>query len=383
MTTLPSHLVDPARVAEVATFLDSLPPDFDRPARLEQVRGELASTGTYVQTSLELAEGMKQSWRNSVRCIGRLHWEALQVVDRRAATTAQDVFDACVEHLREGTNGGHIRPMVTVFAPQRTDGSGIRIWNSQLVRYAGYRQADGTIVGDPLNVDLTAAIEELGWRGDGGRFDILPLTIQMPGELPHWFEIPADAVLEVPIVHPEFCWFDQLDLRWNALPAISNLSAYSAGRSYSAVFSGWFVSFEIARNIGDEDRFDMLPRIAAGMGLDTRRADTLWKDRALVELTAAILWSFRQAGVRIVDHHTAARQFVRHEEREQRAGRSTPADWAWVVPPMSSSLMPTFHRSYDSTVRQPNFSGQTHAWASGDRMCPTNPSHPLRGSEDM
>ena len=30
-----------------------------------------------------------------------------------------------------------------------------RVWNSQLVRYAGYKQADGTIIGDPANVEFT------------------------------------------------------------------------------------------------------------------------------------------------------------------------------------------------------------------------------------
>lgn len=44
---------------------------------------------------------------------------------------------------------------ITVF-PQRTPGRGdFRIWNSQLVRYAGYRQQDGSVRGDPANVEIT------------------------------------------------------------------------------------------------------------------------------------------------------------------------------------------------------------------------------------
>lgn len=31
----------------------------------------------------------------------------------------------------------------------------IRIWNSQLIRYAGYKIADGTIIGDPASVEFT------------------------------------------------------------------------------------------------------------------------------------------------------------------------------------------------------------------------------------
>lgn len=36
-----------------------------------------------------------------------------------------------------------------------------RIWNSQLIRYAGYRQPDGSVLGDPANVDIT----EVGAQG--------------------------------------------------------------------------------------------------------------------------------------------------------------------------------------------------------------------------
>lgn len=40
--------------------------------------------------------------------------------------------------------------------PQRAPGRGdFRIWNSQLVRYAGYRQQDGSVRGDPANVEIT------------------------------------------------------------------------------------------------------------------------------------------------------------------------------------------------------------------------------------
>ena len=30
-----------------------------------------------------------------------------------------------------------------------------RVWNSQLIRYAGYKQSDGSIIGDPVNVEFT------------------------------------------------------------------------------------------------------------------------------------------------------------------------------------------------------------------------------------
>jgi len=49
----------------------------------------------------------------------------------------------------------HRRSAITIF-PQRTDAKhDYRIWNSQLISYAGYKQADGKIIGDPMNVEFT------------------------------------------------------------------------------------------------------------------------------------------------------------------------------------------------------------------------------------
>lgn len=40
--------------------------------------------------------------------------------------------------------------------PQRSDGKhDFRVWNSQLIRYAGYHMPDGTIQGDPANTEFT------------------------------------------------------------------------------------------------------------------------------------------------------------------------------------------------------------------------------------
>ncbi|MEO9236820.1 MAG: nitric oxide synthase oxygenase, partial [Jatrophihabitantaceae bacterium] len=173
------------------------------------------------------------------------------------------------------------------------------------------------------------------------------------------YEVPDNAVLEVLLEHPEYPWFADLGLRWHANPAISNLTLDIGGVRYPASpFSGWYVSSEIgARNLSDEARYNMLPAIAEGMGLSTRRNASLWKDRALIELNRAVLWSYEKAGVYIVDHHTAAAQFLTHVDRETECGRVVPADWAWVNPPLSASTTPTYHRSFDApdfSIR-PNF----------------------------
>ena len=44
--------------------------------------------------------------------------------------------------------------------------------------------------------------------------------------------------------------------------------------------------------------------VADALGYKTNGSDNLWKDRANVELTSAVLDSYKKAGVTIVDHHT-------------------------------------------------------------------------------
>jgi hypothetical protein len=128
-----------------------------------------------------------------------------------------------------------------------------------------------------------------------------------------------------------------------------------------------------ARDLVDIRRYNVLPMVGKHLGLDTRSDRSLWKDRALVELNAAVLHSFAQAGVAMVDHHTVARQFMLHEEREMKAGRTTHADWSWIVPPLSGSTTPVFHKAFENKVLSPNFYHQPAPWRSeGPRQdgCP-------------
>jgi nitric-oxide synthase, bacterial len=327
--------------------------------RLRQVRREIEASGTYWHTPAELEFGAQVAWRNSARCIGRLYWRSLQARDRRDVTTAPDLAGESIAHLREATNGGRIRPMITVFAPDQPGRPGPRILSSQLVRYAGYQNADGTITGDPANVSVTRLARELGWSGGqpAGRFDVLPLLVQDPGGTISAHELPGDAVLEVDIRHPDLGWFADLGLRWHAVPVISDMYLDIGGVCYPAApFNGWYMGTEIgSRNFGDTGRYDLLPEIARRMGLTTASDRTLWKDKAMTELNIAVLHSFSKAGVTITDHHTESDRFLRHLEREQRHGRACPADWTWIVPPAASSATPVFHRYYQNFDQTPNF----------------------------
>jgi nitric-oxide synthase len=118
-----------------------------------------------------------------------------------------------------------------------------------------------------------------------------------------------------------------------------------------------------SRNLGDEARYNLLPKIAAKMGLHLNKKNSLWKDRALVELNTSVLHSFKAAGVTIVDHHTASAQFMQHLGREQELGRKVPGDWSWLVPPLSSSACPVFHRYYDENRPDPSFIANPSPWA--------------------
>jgi len=331
------------------------PPD----RRLRQVRREIETTGTYWHTPAELEFGARVAWRNSSRCIGRLYWHSLRVHDRREVTAAADIAAESVRHLRQATNGGRIRPVITVFAPDAPGRPGPRILSSQLIRYAGYQAADGIVLGDPANTDITRVARCLGWPGGrpAGRFDILPLLVQEAGAPVTRHELPADAVLEVPIGHPEFGWFAGLGLRWYAVPVISDMYLDVGGVCYPAApFNGWYMCTEIgSRDLGDSGRYDQLPVIAKRMGLSTASDRTLWKDKAMTELNLAVLHSFSRAGVTISDHHTESVRFLQHVEREERQGRACPADWTWIVPPAASSATPVFHRYYQDFDQAPNF----------------------------
>jgi len=319
--------------------------------RLRRVRAEIERTGTYVHTGAEVEFGAKVAWRNAARCIGRLYWHGLHVRDRRAVHTPSAVADECAAHLRACTRGGRIRSTITVFAPDRPGQPGPRIINDQLVRYAGHRTSSGAIRGDAGQVELTEHALALGWQPPEppGRFDVLPLLISAGGAAPEVHELPRNAVLEVPLTHPEFAWFADLRLRWHAVPAISNMPLSVGGITYPAApFNGWYLGTEIgARNLADPERYDLLPVVAERMGIAGGSERTLWRDRAVIELVRAVQHSFDVAGVTMSDHHEESRRFLKHVAKEERAGRGCPADWSWIVPPISGALTPVFHRYYD------------------------------------
>lgn len=406
---VPTAEWDPAEPIDLAQARDFLrqyyaehPMAGSLETRLRQVEAEIAATGTYRHSTAELTFGARVAWRNASRCIGRLYWNSLLVLDRRESRTSEQIFADIVDHLhvaagsrsrvgastetgRRGvetgavTGGraaglkgrrktapapaatpesrGQLRPTISIFPAAVPGRPYARIWNEQLIRYAGYVTPEGKQVGDPRYVHFTQAMMKRGWSGKGEAFDVLPLAIETPTEGVRLFELPSDAILEVPLEHPEHRWFAELGLRWHAIPAIANMRLDIGGVQYPAApFNGWYMGAEIgARNLADEDRYNMLPVVGARLGMDINRDATLWRDRALVELNIAVLYSFEKAGIRISDHHTEARRFLQHVAREERAGRDVPADWSWIVPPISGGTTPVFHRYYKEADLRPGF----------------------------
>ncbi|MBD8068014.1 nitric oxide synthase oxygenase [Bacillus sp. PS06] len=328
----------------------------ERQKRMEQIHSEIVNTATYLHTYEELEHGAKMAWRNSNRCIGRLFWNSLTVFDKRNLQREEDVFNALCEHIQFATNGGKVLPTITIFRQQTNTTNSVYIWNHQLIRYAGYETEHGTL-GDPSSISLTKKCEELGWERDGTDYDILPIVIEIDGQAPKLFQLPTEIISEVDIVHPQFDWFKELGVKWYGVPFISDMELEIGGIRYTAApFNGWYMGTEIgARNLADQKRYNLLPIIADHMELDMSSNASLWKDKALLELNIAVLYSYKKVGISIVDHHTAAQQFSHFEEKERKADRDLTGDWTWLIPPMSPAVTHIFHTKYNNKKNNPNY----------------------------
>ncbi len=335
--------------------------------RWREIEREVEATGAYTHTYEELAYGAQLAWRNASKCVGRIAWRNMIVRDLRNVSDPDAMFKECVEHLRMGTNGGNMQIVMNVFRPKKPlERWGPRIWNSQYIRFAAYEQEDGAVLGDPANLELTKAILKQGWTPPETKtpFDILPLVIEAPGHAPKMYEFAPEDVLTVNLEHPTLPEFASLGLKWCAIPAISNFRMDIGGIQYGCLpFNGWFMETEIARNLWEDWRYNKAEAIAQAMGLDTSSEQTLWRDRAFLELNVAVLHSFSKAKVTLVDHQTAAKQFITHDQREKRAGRECPAQWSWVVPPAGGCTTAAWHHEMRDFYLSPQFHYAADKWA--------------------
>ncbi len=282
-------------------------------ARLGKVRAQIAETGTYEHTRAELAYGARIALRDSGVYTDGVPWRGLLVRDLRTARTSTEVAAGCVQHLRLAAGKGRVRPTVTIFAPDSS-----RLVNEHLVRYAGYAQ-HGQVLGDRRHVAFTETVRKMGWRPPTARsaFDLLPLVVQDEEQGVRLFGLPRDVVREVPLEHPELGWFVDLGLRWHAVGARSQRLSIG-GIEYPVVFNGIYTSSAIGADaLGADGAYGFGRVIAEHLGLDTSSDESLWRERASLELDRAVLHSFRAAGV------TIAPRGARPTRREP--GRYTPS----------------------------------------------------------
>lgn len=349
------------RAEEAGAFLDLFLREghctaAEHSARSRVVRGELARHGFYRHTPDELAFGARVAWRNHGRCIGRLFWKSLEVLDCRALEAPDDVATQTFRHLADAFDGGQIRPVISVFAPMEGDQLPVWIESRQASQYAGYVDADG-VVGDPANIEITRTVTALGWTPPQrpGHFDLLPLLVRDRQGRRQAYALPDGAVREVEITHPQFPAIGALGLRWYAVPLVCDMVLSIGGLEYPcAPFNGWYMATEIAsRNLIDPYRYDRLDAVASAIAAD--RTDPLWKDHAVLELNRALLTSYAAQRVTLADHHLASAQYMEFDRTERANGRLPSADWAWIVPPQGSALCPVFHQPMADFHDVPNF----------------------------
>lgn len=347
-------------IAFVRQFADETGlPSEDRLRREREVCAFLRRDGHYIHSREELAFGARLAWRNHARCIGRLWWKSLEVVDCRDLTQPAQIAARLFQHMDDACVDGRIRSLVSVFAPARPGFTPPAIESPQTIQYAGYADTRGNVIGDRQNIELTRQAIALGWRAPEmpGPFDVLPLIIRGSDGARHLFDVPKALVREVPIAHPERDGLGAMGLKWYAVPCVTNMIMTIGGIEYPcAPFNGHYMATEVAsRDLADRKRYNLLPDIARALGFDPDGADPLWRDRALTDLNAAVLHSFKGARVDMVDHHTASLQFMQFVKNEQREGRPVSADWAWIVPPQAGSSCPVFHLPMQDRNAVPNF----------------------------
>ena len=214
------------------------------------------------------------------------------------------------------------------------------------------------MLGDGGAVETTALAQRCGWDPEHKTpFDVLPLIIETPdGELSA-HSVPDDVVWEIALEHPTLTGFNALGLKWYGFPSIANKGMSIGGITYpTSPFTGWYLAPELsARDFSDTYRYNLLPEIAESFGIDTSDRRSLWQDRAVIELTTAVLHSYDSAGMRMDDHYTATEKFQKWVDAEARRGRTVDADWSWMIPPISASLTPVFHTEYQNEYKLPNF----------------------------
>ena len=84
------------------------------------------------------------------------------------------MFDAIIGHIKYSYNSGNIRPAITVFRKRETGRNDLRVWNTLMAHFAGYRStmnendtvehcdiSKTKLIGDQGNLDFTEVINQI------------------------------------------------------------------------------------------------------------------------------------------------------------------------------------------------------------------------------
>ncbi|PWY88332.1 putative nitric oxide synthase [Aspergillus heteromorphus CBS 117.55] len=327
----------------------------------------VSKTSTWTQTPEELRYGLRLAWRNSRKCIMRSRYQELELCDLRRVNTSVGMATAILEEVTKSFNNGQITPTVFVFPPKSVDGNGPMFWNKQVLNFAAYELDNGSVLGDPSNVQLTKDIIDLGWTPPTpkGRWDLLPIVAMAENDAPALVEIPDNLRRLIDIEHPDYPGIGKLDLKWYQFPALSRLGFDIGGVQYTAApFLGWYMDAEIGvRNLADTFRFDSLPDVAKAVGfsIDSYRQrqeyseiremgdlpdyeQLRWLSRAQAELNYAVRWSFLKKGVTCVGTLAASSDWCQYDDdHAEKNGYRLNSDPYWLSPPQGS-IVPVWHR---------------------------------------
>ncbi|RAK98175.1 nitric-oxide synthase [Aspergillus ibericus CBS 121593] len=344
--------------------------DIDRSAKDKIVWNQgvkrVGKTSTWTQTFEELQYGLRLAWRNSRKCIMRSRYQELELCDLRHVQTSVGMATALLEEITKSFNDGQIRPTVFVFPPKSVDGDGPMFWNKQILNFAAvdlttgtqYELDDGSILGDPSNVQLTKDIIDLGWTPPSPRtrWDLLPVVAMAEDDAPAMVELPDKLRRLIDIEHPDYPGFGKLNLKWYQFPALSRLGFDIGGVQYMDAEIG-------VRNLADTFRYDSLPDVAKAIGFDidsyrqkqeyseVRAMEDLpdyeqlrWLSRAQAELNYAVRWSFLKKGVTCVGTLAASSDWCQYDDdHAAKNGYRLNSDPYWISPPQGS-IVPVWHR---------------------------------------
>ena len=113
---------------------------------------------------------------------------------------------------------------------------------------------------------------------------------------------------------------EKMNLKWYALPAVSAMSLEIGGLIHTCTVQWLHVNRNWSKDFTDQDRYNLIEDIAASMGITNMSNRELWKDKVQND-NRAILHSFEQDGVRMMDHHTLSEWFLKFERMRKKDER--------------------------------------------------------------